>query len=129
MSTGPARWIMHLDLDACYAAVEQRDHPALRGLPVVVGAQPGGRGVVATCSYEARRFGIHSAMPIHEAHRRCPDAVYLRPRMAHYLEVARQIRMLYRHQKHAERIAQSIRPDCSSPDAVRPGWPDYARSR
>jgi len=81
--TGPARWIMHLDMDAFYAAVEQRDNPALRGVPVVVGAQPGGRGVVATCSYEARRFGIHSAMPIHEAHRRCPDAVYLRPRMAH----------------------------------------------
>jgi DNA polymerase-4 len=58
----------------------------------VVGAQPGGRGVVATCSYEARRFGIHSAMPISEAYRRCPDAIYLRPRMAHYVEVARQIR-------------------------------------
>ena len=92
MSTVPSRWIMHLDMDAFYAAVEQRDNPALRGLPVVVGAQPGGRGVVATCSYEARRFGIHSAMPINEAHRRCPDAVYLRPRMAHYLEVAREIR-------------------------------------
>ena len=92
MSTVPTRWIMHLDMDAFYAAVEQRDNPALRGLPVVVGAQPGGRGVVATCSYEARRFGIHSAMPINEAHRRCPDAVYLRPRMAQYLAVARQIR-------------------------------------
>lgn len=92
MSALPQRWIMHLDMDAFYAAVEQRDNPALRGLPVVVGALPGGRGVVATCSYEARRFGIHSSMPINEAHRRCPDAVYLRPRMAHYLEVARQIR-------------------------------------
>ncbi len=92
MSALPPRWIMHLDMDAFYAAVEQRDNPALRGLPVVVGAQPGGRGVVATCSYEARRFGIHSAMPINEANRRCPGAVYLRPRMAHYLEVARQIR-------------------------------------
>ena len=94
MSTVPTRWIMHLDMDAFYAAVEQRDNPALRGLPVVVGAQPGGRGVVATCSYEARRFGIHSAMPINEAHRRCPDAVYLRPRMAHYLEIAREIRVV-----------------------------------
>ena len=91
MSTGTPRWIMHLDIDAFYAAVEQRDDPALRGRPVVVGAQPGGRGVVATCSYEARRFGIRSAMAIAEAHRRCPDAVYLRPRMAHYREVAGRI--------------------------------------
>jgi DNA polymerase-4 len=83
---------MHLDMDAFYAAAEQRDAPALWGRPVVVGAQSGGRGAVATCSYEARRFGIHSAMPINEAHRRCPDAVYLRPRMGHYLEVAQQIR-------------------------------------
>jgi DNA polymerase-4 len=92
MSTAPPRWIMHLDMDAFYAAVEQRDNPDLRGLPVVVGAQPGGRGVVATCSYEARRFGIRSAMPINEAYRRCPDAVYLRPRMTHYQDVARQVR-------------------------------------
>ncbi len=92
MSTGTPRWIMHLDMDAFYAAVEQRDAPALRGRPVVVGAQPGGRGVMATCSYEARRFGIRSAMPIAEAHRRCPDAVYMRPRMAHYHEVARRTR-------------------------------------
>ncbi|WP_462321605.1 Y-family DNA polymerase, partial [Halochromatium sp.] len=57
------RLIMHLDLDAFYAAIEQRDHPDWRGRPLVVGAQPGGRGVVATCSYEARRSGVHSAMP------------------------------------------------------------------
>lgn len=86
------RWVMHLDMDAFYAAVEQRDDPLLRGRPVVVGARPGGRGVVATCSYEARRFGIRSAMPIAEAYRRCPQAVYLRPRMAHYTAVARRIR-------------------------------------
>jgi len=86
------RWIMHVDMDAFYAAIEQRDNPALRGRPVVVGALPGGRGVVATCSYEARRFGIRSAMPINEAHRRCPDAVYLRPRMAHYAAISRRIR-------------------------------------
>ena len=86
------RWVMHLDMDAFYAAVEQRDDPALRGLPVVVGARPGGRGVVATCSYEARRFGIRSAMPIAEAYRRCPQAAYLRPRMEHYTAVAGRIR-------------------------------------
>ena len=92
MSTGPQRWIMHLDMDAFYAAVEQRDDPDLRGRPVVVGSQPGGRGVVATCSYEARGFGIRSAMPINEAYRRCPQAAFIRPRMAHYTAVAHQIR-------------------------------------
>ena len=92
MNPMPQRWIMHVDMDAFYAAIEQRDNPALRGRPVVVGALPGGRGVVATCSYEARRFGIRSAMPINEAYRRCPDAIYLRPRMAHYVGVSRHIR-------------------------------------
>ncbi len=57
---------MHIDMDAFFASVEQRDHPEYRGRPVVIGAQPGRRGVVSTCSYEARRFGIHSAMPISE---------------------------------------------------------------
>ena len=92
VATDDPRWIMHLDMDAFYAAVEQRDDPELQGRAVVVGAQPGARGVVATCSYEARRFGVRSAMPINEAYRRCPEAVYLRPRMAHYQAVARQIR-------------------------------------
>ncbi|MFP4432016.1 MAG: DNA polymerase IV [Spirochaetaceae bacterium] len=75
----------HVDLDAFYASVEQRDNPEYRDRPVVVGALPGNRGVVAACSYEARAFGIHSAMPISDAYRRCPDAVYLRPRMRDYV--------------------------------------------
>ncbi|HHH39781.1 MAG TPA: DNA polymerase IV [Sedimenticola sp.] len=85
------RWVGHADLDAFYASVEERDHPAYRGRPVVVGALPGHRGVVATCNYTARVFGIHSAMPIAEAYRRCPDAVYLRPDMARYARVSREV--------------------------------------
>jgi DNA polymerase IV len=83
--------VFHVDLDAFYASVEQRDDPSLRGRPVIVGAAPGHRGVVSTCSYEARRFGIHSAMPISQAYRRCPQGVYLPVRMERYLEVSREI--------------------------------------
>ena len=84
----------HLDFDAFYASVEQRDNPELRGRPVVVGAAPSGRGVVSACSYEARAFGVHSAMPVSEAVRRCPDAVFLPVRMAHYAAVSRQLMQL-----------------------------------
>lgn len=87
----PHRWIAHVDLDAFYASCEQRDEPDYRGRPVVVGALPGGRGVVAAASYEAREFGIHSAMPTSEACRRCPDAVYLRPDMEKYRQVSREV--------------------------------------
>jgi DNA polymerase-4 len=73
------RLIMHIDMDAFFAAIEQRDDPSLVGKPVIIGALPGKRGVVSTCSYEARVFGIHSAMPISEAFRRCPQGVYLKP--------------------------------------------------
>jgi DNA polymerase-4 len=83
---------MHVDLDAFFAAIEQRDNPQWRGLPLVVGAEPGRRGVVATCSYEARRYGVHSAMPISEAARRLPpETVYVRPSMERYARVSRQI--------------------------------------
>ena len=85
------RWVGHADLDAFYASVEQRDCPEYRNRPVVVGALPGHRGVVAAANYRARAFGIHSAMPIAEAYRRCPDAVYLRPDMARYARVSREI--------------------------------------
>jgi DNA polymerase-4 len=89
--SAPPRKILHVDMDAFYAAVEQRDRPELRGRPVVVGADPRGRGVVSTASYEARRFGIHSAMPIGQAYRRCPQAVFLPVDMARYARESERI--------------------------------------
>ena len=80
-----------MDLDAFFTSCEQREHPEYQGRPVVVGALPGHRGVVAAASYEARKFGIHSAMPISEASRRCPDAVFLRPDMEKYRRVSQQV--------------------------------------
>src|SRR5437773_490714 len=85
------RVIFHLDMDAFYAAVEQRDNPALRGQPVIVGSPPSQRGVVAAASYEARKFGVRSAMPSVTAGRLCPTGIFLRPRMDRYQEESRQI--------------------------------------
>ncbi len=86
----------HVDLDAFFASVEQNDRPELKGKPVIIGATPGHRGVVSTCSYEARAFGLHSAMPISEAYRRCPQGVYLPVRMERYAEVSKKIMTLLR---------------------------------
>ena len=83
--------ILHIDMDAFFAAVEQRDRPELRGKPVVVGAPPDQRGVVSTCSYEARVFGVRSAMPSREAFQRCPQAIFLPPDMPRYAAVSRQV--------------------------------------
>lgn len=85
------RKILHVDMDAFYAAVEQHDNPAYLGKPVIVGGDPRSRGVVSTCSYEARKFGVHSAMPLREAWRRCPHGIFLPVRGWRYAEVSRQI--------------------------------------
>jgi DNA polymerase-4 len=89
--TAPGRAIVHVDMDAFYASVEQRDRPELRGLPVIVGADPKGRGVVSAASYEARVFGVRSAMPISKAYRLCPQGVYLPVDMAKYARVSDEI--------------------------------------
>jgi DNA polymerase-4 len=89
------RTIMHVDLDAFYSSIEQRDRPELRGKPVVVGGDPDARGVVATASYEARRFGIHSAMPSRTARRLCPEAIFLPPRFEVYRAVSRQLHEVF----------------------------------
>jgi nucleotidyltransferase/DNA polymerase involved in DNA repair len=87
--------ILHVDMDAFFAAVEQHDRPELRGRPVVVGSPPDRRGVVSTCSYEARRFGIHSAMPSRTAWKLCPQAVFLPVNMSRYKEVSATIMELF----------------------------------
>ena len=92
------RTILHVDMDAFYAAVEERDRPELRGKPVIIGADPrggAGRGVVSTASYAARRFGVASAMPISTAWRLCPQGVFIAPDMAKYSEVSKQIRVVF----------------------------------
>src|SRR5699024_10695853 len=90
-----SRKIIHIDMDAFYAAVEQRDDPGLRGLPLVNGGSPDGRGVVATASYEAREFGIRSAMAAAHARRLCPEAVFLRPRHEAYRAESQRIRAIF----------------------------------
>ncbi|MBR3881012.1 MAG: DNA polymerase IV [Mailhella sp.] len=81
---------MHMDMDAFFASIEQLDDPSLRGKPIIVGGEH--RGVVSTCSYEARKFGVRSAMPISEARRRCPHGVYIRPRLRRYAEMSALVR-------------------------------------
>lgn len=90
------RIIMHVDLDAFFASIEQRDRPELKGKPVIIGGRPDQRGVVSTCSYEARRFGVHSAMPLVEAYRRCPQGIFLPGSISKYQEASRQVHEIFR---------------------------------
>ncbi len=92
---GAPRKIIHIDMDAFYAAVEQRDNPNYRNKPVIVGGKPDSRGVVATCSYEARKYGIHSAMPSSQAYRLCPQAIFVKPRFDAYREASGIIREIF----------------------------------
>ncbi len=94
MDREPARKVIHVDMDAFFASVEQRDDPALRGRPVAVGS-PAARGVVAAASYEARQFGVRSALPSVTALRRCPELVFVKPRFDVYRAVSRQIHGIF----------------------------------
>lgn len=87
--------IIHVDMDAFYASVEMRDDPSLRGKPLIIGSLPHERGVVATCSYEARKYGVHSAMNIKEAYRLCPNGVYMHPNFDKYRAVSDQLHKIW----------------------------------
>ena len=93
------RWprkIIHMDMDAFFAAIEERDHPAWRGKPLIVGGDPASRGVVSTCSYEASKYGVRSAMPAAQAKKLCPQGIFIRPRFEIYSRVSRQIMAILR---------------------------------
>lgn len=95
-----SRKIIHIDMDAFFASVEERDNPDLKGKPVIIGSDPrktGGRGVVSTCNYEARKFGVHSAMSSKEAYERCPQAVFISGDYQKYRKVGMQIREIFKH--------------------------------
>jgi DNA polymerase IV (DinB-like DNA polymerase) len=99
--------ILHVDLDAFYASVEERERPELKGKPIVVGADPkggAGRGVVSTCNYAARKFGVRSAMPVSIAYRKCPDCVFLPVNMDLYVETSQRVMLILR--KYAEKMEQ-----------------------
>lgn len=98
-----SRIILHCDLDCFFAAVEERDNPELKGKPVIIGADPkggNGRGVVSTCNYEARKYGIHSATPISKAYKLCPHGIYLRPNSKKYYEASDQVMDIIKTYSH-----------------------------
>ena len=101
------RVILHIDMDAFYSSVEQRENPSLKGKPVIIGADPKegrGRGVVVACSYEARKYGVHSAQPISQAYRLCPDGIYLRPNFELYETVSEEAMSILR--QFSEKLEQ-----------------------
>ena len=131
--------ILHVDMDAFYASVEERDQPALRGKPLIVGGTPQGRGVVAAANYVIRQFGVHSAMPTRTALRLCPHALALPPRMGHYAQIPRQLRAISRRfttpTRSPARPRRSARANCnwppplaSPPTSFPPSWPATSKS-
>jgi DNA polymerase IV len=121
---GPERRILHCDLDCFYAAVHVKDDPSLAGLPVVVGGSPTGRGVVAAASYEARAFGIHSAMPAARAVRLCPQAVFLKTDFARYREESAAVFDVFRALRPGPPVIQQVSIDEAYLD-VTEVWPEW----
>lgn len=119
------RIIIHVDMDAFFASVEARDNPSLRGKPLIIGSLPGERGVVSTCSYEARKYGIHSAMNIKEAYRLCPNGVYMHPNIDKYKTVSDQLHEIWNtYASAAETIALDeayldVTEQAQNPDGAR----------
>lgn len=116
-------WCIHLDMDAFFAAVEQRDNPRLRGKPVIVGGSPNSRGVVSTCSYEARKFGVRSAMPSREALRLCPQAIFVPGHFDKYEKASRHLReIMHRYSDIIEPMSlDEAYMDVSGQDAIAIG--------
>ena len=120
------RKIIHLDMDAFYASVEQRDNPALQGRPVAVGGPAESRGVVAAASYEARKFGVRSAMPMARALRLCPQLVVVRPHFSHYRAVSRQVMDILRA---CTPLVEPLSLDEAYLDVTRNAWDEPLASR
>ena len=130
MNDAPLRKIIHVDMDAFFASVEQRDDPALRGRPVAVGGTT--RGVVAAASYEARRFGVRSAMPSVTALRKCPELVFVKPRFDAYRAVSEQIRAIFRdYTPHVEPLSldEAYLDVTDSPHPTATGIAEEIRAR
>lgn len=126
------RAIIHADLDAFYASVEVLDDPSLQGRPVIVGGGPNDRGVVSAASYEARAFGVGSAMPLRTAVRRCPHGVFLPGRPERYRELSQQVMAIFADYTPWSSRSAWTRPSSTSPPALPPwatGRPSAAASR
>ena len=115
--------IIHVDMDAFYASVEIRDDPSLRGKPLIIGSLPHERGVVATCSYEARKYGVHSGMNIKEAYRLCPQGIYRHPDFNKYRTVSQQLHEIwYSYVSAAQAIKKRTREEVGLTCSVGVGY-------